>query len=211
MPIGISIRQMLGPLERSISKAYRALFVDLLAFVKKIKNWVPEQSILEILEVGCGEGLLIELLAKEYCNSRVTGIDISPRLGRLFRGDVSRVFFRQIEIQSFMAENHSNFDLVVIADVVHHIPLKMRREFLGYVREIMKPGAFLVVKDWERTPMPIHVLAYFGDRYITGDRVYYYTASELRNLIKDVFGKNVVKDEVRIHPWSNNVAFFIQI
>ncbi|MDO8748760.1 MAG: class I SAM-dependent methyltransferase [Candidatus Omnitrophota bacterium] len=211
MSIGTSVRQMLGPLERPVSKAYRAIFVDLLAFVKKIKNWVPEQSILEILEVGCGEGLLTELLAKEYCNSRVSGIDISPRVGRLFRGDANRVFFRQIEIQSFVRESHSNFDLVVIADVLHHIPLKMRKESLGYVREIMKPGALLVVKDWERTPMPIHALAYFSDRYITGDRVYYYTASELRNLIKDVFGKNAVKDEAWIHPWFNNVAFFIQI
>ena len=202
---------MLGHFERPISKLYRDIFVDLLAFVKKIRNWVPQGSGLEILEVGCGEGMLTELFAKEYYNSRVTGIDISPRIGRLFRGDGSRVFFRQIEIQAFTAERHSDFDLLVIADVVHHIPLKMRKEFLSCVRKIMKPGAFIVVKDWVRTLAPIHAAAYLSDRYITGDRVYYYTSSELRDVIKEVFGKNAVKDEAWINPWPNNVAFFMQI
>lgn len=211
MPIGVAIRQLLGPLERPVSKAYRGIFVDLPDLVKKIKNLIPEQGILEILEIGCGEGLVTELLAGEYYNSRVTGIDISPKLGRLFRGDAMRVFFYKTEIQSFSAENHSNFDLVVIADVIHHIPLKKRGEFLGYVKEILRPGTALVVKDWERTQTLIHALAYFGDRYITGDLVYYYTASELRNLIKDIFGKDAVKYEARIRPWSNNVAFFMQI
>lgn len=211
MPIGPFVRQMLGHLERPVSKTYRAIFVDLLALVRKIKDWVPEQDILEILEVGCGEGLFTELLAREYSNSRITGIDISSRLGRLFRGDVSRVFFRQIEIQSFMAENRCIFDLVVIADVVHHIPLKMRREFMGYLKGIMQAGTFLIVKDWERRLTPIHMLTYFSDRYITSDDIYYYTASELRNLIKDVFGKDAVKAEARILPWFNNIAFFIQV
>lgn len=211
MSIGFIFRQMLGPFEMPVAKAYRELFVDLFAFVRKIKSWVPEQGALEILEVGCGEGMLIELLAKGYCNARITGIDISPRIGRLFRGDASRVSFRQTEIQSFIAEKSSDFDLIVISDVIHHIPINMRRKFLGYVRKVMKRGAFLVVKDWVRTSAPIHALAYLCDRYITGDRVYYYAARELRNLITDVFGKNALKDEVRIRPWTNNAAFLIQI
>lgn len=211
MRIGRIIRCLLGSFEKPICKAYRSLYVDLTAFVKKIRNWAPERSILEILEVGCGDGMVTELLAREYHNSRIVGIDISPNPGRLFRGDVNRVFFHQMEIKSFIVKNRSNFDLVVIADVVHHIPLKIRREFLKCVREVMKPGAFLVVKDWEKTSTPIHLLAYLGDRYITGDGVCYYTAGELRNLIQDIFGKHALKGEARICPWPNNMAFFIQI
>jgi hypothetical protein len=69
----------------------------------------------------------------------------------------------------------------------------------------------LVLKDWERSATPIHLLAYLLDRYITGDDVHYKTANEFRDLIIDVFGATSIKDETRIRPWSNNIAFLVQV
>ena len=87
----------------------------------------------------------------------------------------------------------------------------MHKEFLADARKALKPGGYLVLKDWERSPMPIHALCYFLDRYVTQDRVQYKTAAEFRNLINDVFGVGHIKYEMRIRPWSNNIVFFIRV
>jgi 2-polyprenyl-6-hydroxyphenyl methylase/3-demethylubiquinone-9 3-methyltransferase len=208
MAIGPFIRQMLGPLERPVSEVYRGTFVDITAFVEQIKHWVPASK---ILEVGCGEGAVTERLVKAYPNASITGIDISPRVGRMFQGDRSRVTFRQQTIKDFVAENPSSFDLLLISDVMHHAPWEIHEELLTEAKNALKPGGHLVLKDWERSATPIHLLCYLLDRYITGDRVQYKTAHEFRNLIQDIYGANSIKDETQIRPWSNNIAFLIQV
>lgn len=208
MAIGPFVRQMLGPLERPVSELYRSAFVDLTSLVRKIKERIPAAN---ILEVGCGEGAVTERLARAYANAHVTGIDITPRIGRMFQGDLKRVSFKQETIKDFAKENCSLFDLVVISDVIHHVAPRMHKEFLADARKALKPGGYLVLKDWERSPMPIHALCYLLDRYITQDRVQYGTAAEFRDIINAVFGSGHISHEARIRPWSNNIVFFIRV
>jgi 2-polyprenyl-3-methyl-5-hydroxy-6-metoxy-1,4-benzoquinol methylase len=208
MSIGPFIRQMLGPLEKPISEIYRGIFVDLTAFVGQIQQWTPASN---ILELGCGEGAVIERLVKAFPKAYVTGIDIIPRVGRLFQGDSSRVTFKQQTIKDFAPENLASFDMLVIADIMHHIPWELHKEILADAGKVLKPGGYLILKDWERRANLIHVLCYLSDRYITGDRVQYKSTDELRELIKDVFGANCIKAETRIRPSVNNIAFLVQV
>ena len=208
MAIGPFIRQLLGSFERPVSEIYRAIFVDLLELARKIKDRVPAEN---ILEIGCGEGALTEYLAKIYPQAHLTGIDITPRVGRMFQGDLNRVTFQQQLIKDFVAQNKSCFDLVVVSDVLHHVPWEMHQEFLIDSAKALKSGGCLVLKDWESRSTPIHLLCYLADRYITGDRVQYKTLDELRTLIKTVFGEECIDKEIRIQPWSNNIVFFVQI
>lgn len=208
MAIGPFIRQLFGPFERSVSDFYRSIFVDLRVLSQKIKDNVPAEN---ILEIGCGEGALIENLSKVYSQACLTGIDITPRVGRMFRGDLNRIIFKQQPVKYFVDQNKSCFDLVVISDVLHHVPWEMHQDFLADSAKALKYGGCLVIKDWESRSTPIHLLCYLADRYITGDRVKYKTLDELRTLIKAVFGEDCINKEIRIRPWSNNVVFFVKI
>lgn len=208
MSIGFFVRKMLGPFERPVSELYRSIFIDLNALVSQINYWVTASN---ILELGCGEGAVTERLAKAYPNAQITGIDITSRVGRMFQGDLSRVKFKQQPIKDMVIENSQSFDLLIISDVMHHVPWELHRELLTDAKQSLKSGGYLVIKDWERNRTPIHLLCYLLDRYITGDRVRYKTADEFRELIGDVFGENVIKSEKRIRPWSNNIAFLIQV
>lgn len=207
MPIGPLFRRMLGPLERPVSELYRSIFVDITAFVGQIQQWV---SPFNILELGCGEGAVIERLAKTFPKANLTGIDISPKVGRMFQGDSSRVIFKQQNIKNFASENLASFDFLVISDVMHHIPWEHHKEILMDARKALKPGGYLVLKDWERNTTVIHLLCYLSERYITGDHVRYKTADELRALIEETFGTNCIKAETRIKPRANNIAFLVQ-
>ena len=208
MAIGPAIRRMFGPLERPVSEMYRSIFVDLTAFVDQIQQWAPASN---ILELGCGEGAVMERLVKAFPKASITGIDITPRIGRLFRGDSARVTFKRQTIQDFAPENLASFDMLVVADIMHHIPWEYHKEVLLAAATVLRPGGYFILKDWERRANLAHTLCYFSDRYITGDHIRYKSAEELRALIHDVLGANCIKAEKRIPPQVNNIAFLVQI
>jgi len=209
MAIGPWVRSLLGPYERNISEFYRAFFVDIKAFVKQTKQWVDAKN---ILELGCGEGACTELLVLAYPNSNIRAIDITPKIGRIYSADPSRVIFKQQTIQDFVSQGGANsVDLLILCDVIHHIPRNNHIEFLSEAKKAIKPEGYLVLKDWEYTKTPIHLLNYLADRYITGDRVQHRTNNEFRELLKMVFGNDSIKAETRIGPWSNNITFLVQV
>src|ERR1700758_3167982 len=96
MSLGSVVRSLFGPAEPFVARMYRRLFVDIAAFADMLPQWVnPTQ----ILEVGCGEGQLTEELARVFPFATITGIDITPRVGRLFSGNRSRVSFSRMPVE----------------------------------------------------------------------------------------------------------------
>ena len=186
---------------------YRSLFVHLDAFVGSIRAQVPAAT--EILEIGCGDGLVTERLALAFPGATLTGIDICAQPGRLYRGDPARVRFLRTSTEALSTAERARFQLLVIADVLHHVPYDNRVGFLSSVIPLMSAGARLVLKDWVREWTPAYALGYFSDRFITGDRIRYPDENELRLLAQSVFGQDAIRSEFRVRPWHCNLALVI--
>jgi 2-polyprenyl-3-methyl-5-hydroxy-6-metoxy-1,4-benzoquinol methylase len=204
---GPRLRRALGPFERGAAEAYRRFFVDLGALVREVRDWTSARS---ILEVGCGEGLLLSRLAAVYPQAEILGIDPSPAVGRLFRGDRRRVSVERTCIDELARRRPHAFDLAILCDVLHHVPGPARRGLLASLRDLLAPGGGVVVKEWERRRNPVHLLVYLSDRYLTGDRVSYADPAELATLLADAFDPGSCERQVRIGPWRQNVAFFLR-
>ncbi|HMM73490.1 MAG TPA: hypothetical protein PKC22_14945, partial [Rhodocyclaceae bacterium] len=82
--IGRLVRRLAGPFEPQLADAYRALFFDVEGFAQRIA-WLGEPAL--VVEIGCGEGALVDALAQVLPRTRFVGVDVSPQVGRLFRGD----------------------------------------------------------------------------------------------------------------------------
>lgn len=208
MPIGPTVRRLLGPLERPTADLYRAFFVSLSSQIRRVRQWAPGAT--DILEIGCGEGAVCERLAAVYPAAHITGIDITPRAGRLCRGDPRRIGFASVTAEEFARTHPGRFDLVLICDVLHHVPWDAHAALLRAAGELLRPGGVLVVKDWERIPNVGHVLCAFSDRVITGDDVRYGTPGEFRCLLEAVFGAGAVAEQSRVPPWRNNFIFLVR-
>ena len=207
MAIGPLVRHALGSHERRISEIYRGVFVDLDAFVASVRDGVEAPR--EILEIGCGDGLVTERLVRAFPHSTMTAIDICPHPGRLFRADSSRVRFLQASAKDLNEAEGARYQLVIVADVLHHVPHEQWPAFLGSVAAAIADGGVLVLKDWVREWTPAYLMGYLSDRFITGDRICYPTEEELRSLARATFGKDSISSQLRIRPWHCNLALVI--
>jgi 2-polyprenyl-3-methyl-5-hydroxy-6-metoxy-1,4-benzoquinol methylase len=208
MKPGPLVRRMFGPYERQISDLYRAIFVDIDAFVDVIVRWA--RAPIKILEVGCGEGAVTQRLKSAYPGAEITAIDITPRVGRLYRGSLERVRFMQRTVQDISAAEPGQYDLVVLSDVLHHVPLELRQGLLDAIRAALAPSGTLVFKDWQKNHAPIHWLCHALDRWLTGDRVSYMTREEIRERLARSFGEGALLAEALIGPWQNNLAILVR-
>jgi SAM-dependent methyltransferase len=199
---------MFGPYERQISEFYRAIFIDIDAFVEVIVQWSPAPN--RILEVGCGEGSVTQRLHAAYPAAEITAIDITPRVGRLYRGSFERVRFMKRTVQDIAAAEPGQYDLVVLSDVLHHVPLELRQGLLDAIRTALAPNGTLVFKDWQKNHAPIHWLCHASDRWLTGDRISYMTREEMRVRLARSFGAGALLAEALIGPWWNNLAILVR-
>jgi 2-polyprenyl-3-methyl-5-hydroxy-6-metoxy-1,4-benzoquinol methylase len=206
--LGPLVRRSFGRYERPITEAYRRLFVDLDDFAGRMAGWVVEPR--RILEIGCGEGAMTERLARTFINATITAIDITPNVGRLFSGDAARVSFRCETAEGLAERESSSFALIVLCDVLHHVPPHARRSLLFAARRLLTPGGALVFKDWSLSAAPIHWVCGMLDRYIAGDDVQYVTIAEAKALLTDIFGPDAVRAESRVRPWANNFALLVR-
>jgi 2-polyprenyl-6-hydroxyphenyl methylase/3-demethylubiquinone-9 3-methyltransferase len=207
MKLGPTIRRALGPAEYWVTSIYRRFFIDLSVFASDLANTLTPTT---ILDVGCGEGQSTEALANAFGGASILGVDVTAHVGRLFRGDAGRVTFVRQEIHDFASEHRHGFDLAVMCDVLHHLPVPERGRFLHDVIACLRPGGWLVLKDWEPRRNLAHLLCYLSDRYLTGDRVHYENREGLRGLLEGGCMLVVVR-ETGVRPWPNNVALWAQV
>jgi 2-polyprenyl-3-methyl-5-hydroxy-6-metoxy-1,4-benzoquinol methylase len=205
---GPLIRRVFGPYESQISEMYRSLYINIDVFVELVVRWKPTAK--RILEVGCGEGAVTQRLNRAYPDADITAIDITPRIGRLYRGPLDRVRFEKCAVQEIAATQAGYYDLVVLSDVLHHVPLEFRQGLLDATRMAMAPQATLVFKDWQQNHAPIHWLCYASDRWLTGDRISYMTREQMRSLLARSFGEAALVAEARVGPWWNNLATLVR-
>lgn len=168
MSAGQLARRLLGPqLFKPLGDAYRAFFVDLDAVAASFPQ-LPRQA--SILEVGGGDGQLLNALLARFGDAHATMIDISPRIGTgLHKALLARVRLSpNTSIRQYVERGHPPPDLISVCDVVHHIPAEHRVRFFADLRPLIGPDTLLVVKDI-RPGTPRAYLSYLADRYISGD------------------------------------------
>jgi 2-polyprenyl-6-hydroxyphenyl methylase/3-demethylubiquinone-9 3-methyltransferase len=106
----------------------------------------------QLLDVGCGHGVLAALLLHAHPTRRVVGIDPDARKIAWANESVGknpRAEFRACTIETLAAERPGSFDCVLVADVLCLIDRNTWPSFLDAARQLLRPGGRLVLKDAE--------------------------------------------------------------
>lgn len=118
---------------------------------------VPQDA--RILDVGCGSGLFLGLLADVGRISGGTGFDASPEAIALAAGMKARhprggiLDFACRSIADAWPEDL--FDVVSMIDLAHHVPPQAQRTLVEKAARCVRPGGILLYKDMSASPHPL--------------------------------------------------------
>ena len=148
---------------------YRAVFVSLERVVDCLPKLDPGSR---VLDIGGGDGEMINILLRRDPTLNVTMLDMSPRLGAFlkpqFRAQVHTL--PSTSLRDYAATTYDPPNLVIVSDVIHHVPVEARADFFADLALVLRRQATtLFVKDLE----PGHfrsTLSLLADRHVSGDK-----------------------------------------
>ncbi|HEX3242657.1 MAG TPA: class I SAM-dependent methyltransferase [Solirubrobacterales bacterium] len=121
-----------------------------------LDHLVPER-VRRVLDLGTGEGHLLDAIVAERAGVEAVGLDLSPAMiaaaSRRFAEDEG-VEFREHDLMEPLPDDLGGFDLVVSALAIHHLPDRRKRSLNREVFELLTPGGAFYNLDCVASPSP---------------------------------------------------------
>lgn len=139
----------------------------------RLLNQVKPRS---VLDLGCATGMLTKYLVEKGCDA--VGVDINPKLVEIARRNV-QAEFHVADAAEFAKTCDQKFDLVLLLDILEHIPRDEVVDLLATVRNLISEDGFVLV----RTPNmnAIHVAGMF---YVDWEHLTPFTERSLLHVAK---------------------------
>jgi 2-polyprenyl-6-hydroxyphenyl methylase/3-demethylubiquinone-9 3-methyltransferase len=121
---------------------------------------------LDLLDVGCGPGLVAEPMAR--LGATVTGVDASEPAIAAARAHAEAgglaIDYRAATVEALGAEGRG-FDVVLALEIVEHTPDPAA--FLAALAQVLRPGGLVILSTLNRTPASF-LKAIVGAEYVLG-------------------------------------------
>ena len=130
------------------------------AYLASMFASVPQPAGLDVLEVGCSDGMVCDIFALLGAK-RIVGIDVMESVGCSYRNPAIEYHSMQADALSFPDKS---FDLVYSIATLEHVPHPSR--VLEEIVRVLKPGGYAYVQaaPLYHSPFGHHMFAYFGDQ-----------------------------------------------
>ena len=167
-------------------------------FLEEIGQYLPKRG--HVLDLGCGFGFFSLYFAAREPNRQMLGVDINPRriadateAARRLRLDNARY-----EVADAAAwDSDQTFDAAYVLDLLHHLPRDEVAPFLGRLRDLLRPGATLIVKEVEDRPRWKMWFTLLLDRLMVGMQPIHYWPPAEMNAMLEKLGFDVKKHRMR--------------
>jgi arsenite methyltransferase len=124
----------------------------------RLLSQLPWRGDEQVLDVGCGSGLLLIGAAKHLTTGNATGVDIWDRIleygsspENVWANAKIEGVFDHIEVKDGNACSlpfpEEIFDLVFSSNMLHHLSQKERSQALQEMTRVLKPGGKLVIAE----------------------------------------------------------------
>ena len=144
----------------------------------------------EVLDVGCGGGILSESMAEKGAN--VTGIDLGEKPLKIAKLHLlesgNKVDYRLVSAEDLAKEQPHHYDVVTCMEMLEHVPDP--ESIVRACAELTKPGGWTFFSTLNRNPKS-YLMAVVGAEYIlnllprgTHDYIKFIKPSELARMAR---------------------------
>ncbi|OOG81001.1 hypothetical protein B0E41_19080 [Hydrogenophaga sp. A37] len=134
-----------GSAKTRLMQQYRSYICPLHEVIQAI----PPQS--SVLDVGCGHGLLLNLLAHLGRIRQGHGFDMArPAVAIASRVASNHSFSSTVAFEARSVEQgipHLGYEVVTVIDVLHHVPDRHKESFVRDLCNALPEGGRLIIKD----------------------------------------------------------------
>jgi len=139
------------------SKTVNSGFIDQLKvsyrpLISPFDSLVNElQQVNSVFDIGCGSGQFALLLAEFTNVKKIGGIEIAEKLvinaTELLKPYEQKLDFKFDTFDGKTLPPLDGYEVILLIDVLHHVPSKMQFDFLQSIYNAMETGSQLIVKD----------------------------------------------------------------
>lgn len=188
---------MIDNIRRSLLELYDPLPLSDRLFVRirlllsnlyQLEHYVPKQGI--ILDIGCGHGVLSNLLAIASPERQVLGIDIDAKKIALAQRTIGNRRNIQFEVGDAAFLPSRSYHAVTIADVMYLIPPDTQRTILASIASALEPKGILIWKTHSHQPRWKYGVTYAQEWLMTklgptqGDGIFFMDTQESLQAIR---------------------------
>lgn len=115
---------------------------------QKLYTWFKSLNIekKQILDFGCGDGLMTDYVSRIFSKTIVFGVDPSPKSISEAQKKFSHINFSiSSENSTELDFDDNSFDLIFSAGTFHHIPFTLHKGYILELLRILKPEGTLVI------------------------------------------------------------------
>lgn len=127
--------------------------------------WLKPQF--EVLDVGCGGGIVAECMARQSFTKRVRGIDLSPDVLKVAEAHrrtdptlADKLDYRLIELGK-LKDNKEQYDMITMFEMLEHVPYPS--EVLKEALDLLRPGGLLFLSTINRTAVSYFTTIFMGE------------------------------------------------
>jgi ubiquinone/menaquinone biosynthesis C-methylase UbiE len=148
-----------------------SLFINSMVRVRELRRTIGSRvlesadstGVRRVLEVGCGQGVGIELILGQFLDAKVVGVDVDAKMieraTRRLASRVDRVEVQLGDVCTLPFEDGS-FDVVVDFAVVHHVP--DWQAALSEISRLLSPGGQFLFEDHDVTKHSLFARTFFA-------------------------------------------------
>lgn len=175
--------------------------------VLKLKELISDlvNKPISILDFGCGDGVMSSFVNHVFVHAEVFGVDQSAEAIEVARMAYEDVYFAVLEEKIPVAD--SSFDVVVAAEIFHHIPFKEHDYYVREMMRVLKPNGLLVL--FELNPLNLMTVYRFKRNPLEGGMHMLFPWSA-KKLLKQ-YGKIITLNFYSFFPhWLRKLYFLEQ-
>ncbi len=168
--------KVVGRFSPSLLRIVRNSLLDL----SRIRTVLPLAG--RVLEIGCGYGHVLSQLAEERTDLQFLGIDKDAEAIDFAqeKWKFPNLQFHQVSLE----ELKEPFDLVLILDVIHHLPDGVENHIFKESHRLLGENGLLFVKD---IPIQNCKIGVFLDKYVSRQPPLVRNDDQLRSALKSYF------------------------